>query len=81
VDYLVSFVNRMDCQAGNMPRHNGRRTVVIFFTGGTITMRPRPDERGVVPSNEFDRLFAELRPYVSDVDFKPVLWSNLPSPT
>ena len=63
-----------------MPRHNGRRTVVIFFTGGTITMRPRPDERGVVPSNEFDRLFAELRPYVSDVDFKPVLWSNLPSP-
>lgn len=43
-------------------------------------MRPRPDERGVVPSNEFDRLFAELRPYVSDVDFKPVLWSNLPSP-
>jgi len=63
-----------------MPRRDGRRTVVIFFTGGTITMRPRPDERGVVPSNEFDRLFAELRPYVSDVDFKPVLWSNLPSP-
>jgi L-asparaginase len=54
--------------------------VVVFFTGGTITMRPRSDERGVVPSNEFDRLFAELRPHVRDVDFKPVLWSNLPSP-
>jgi L-asparaginase len=54
--------------------------VVVFFTGGTITMRPRPDERGVVPSNEFDRLFEELRPHVRDVDFKPVLWSNRPSP-
>jgi len=54
--------------------------VVVFFTGGTITMRPRSDERGVVPSNEFDRLFAELRPHVRDVDFKPVPWSNLPSP-
>jgi L-asparaginase len=43
-------------------------------------MRPTADERGVVPSNEFDRLFAELRPYVAEVDFKPVLWSNLPSP-
>jgi len=54
--------------------------VAVFFTGGTITMRPRPDERGVVTSNEFDRLFEELRPHVRDVGFKPVLWSNLPSP-
>lgn len=55
-------------------------SVVVFFTGGTITMRPRADERGVVPSDEFDRLFAELQPHVQDVAFRPVLWSNLPSP-
>jgi L-asparaginase len=54
--------------------------VVVFFTGGTITMRPRADEHGVVPSNEFDRLFAELQPHIPDVAFRPVLWSNLPSP-
>jgi L-asparaginase len=53
---------------------------MVFFTGGTITMRPRADERGVVPSDEFDRLFTELRPHIPGVDFKPVLWSNLPSP-
>lgn len=55
-------------------------TVAVFFTGGTITMRPRAGHRGVVPSDEFDRLFAELRPHVRHVNFKPVLWSNLPSP-
>ena len=65
-----------------MPIHRKKSLpcVVVFFTGGTITMRPRPDERGVVPSNEFDRLFEELRPHIRDVGFKPVLWSNLPSP-
>nr|MCU0602318.1 asparaginase domain-containing protein [Desulfobacterales bacterium] len=65
-----------------MPTHRKKSSpcVAVFFTGGTITMRPRPDERGVVPSNEFDRLFEELRPHVRDVDFKPVLWSNRPSP-
>jgi len=63
-----------------MPRAEGRRTVVIFFTGGTITMRPQAHERGVVPSDEFDRLFAELRPHIPNAVFRPVLWSNLPSP-
>jgi L-asparaginase len=65
-----------------VPTHRKKSSpcVAVFFTGGTITMRPRPDERGVVPSNEFDRLFEELRPHVRDVDFKPVLWSNRPSP-
>jgi L-asparaginase len=53
---------------------------MVFFTGGTITMRPQAPERGVVPSDEFDRLFAELRPHIRRVAFKPVLWSNLPSP-
>jgi L-asparaginase len=63
-----------------MPKRDARRSVVIFFTGGTITMRPLAHDRGVVPSDEFDRLFAELRPHIPSVDFRPVLWSNLPSP-
>jgi L-asparaginase len=63
-----------------MSRRERRRRVVIFFTGGTITMRPQARARGVVPSDEFERLFAELRPHVKGVDFEPVLWSNFPSP-
>lgn len=63
-----------------MPRREPRRKVVIFFTGGTITMRPQARARGVVPSDQFERLFAELRPHVKGVEFEPVLWSNLPSP-
>jgi L-asparaginase len=55
-------------------------TVAVFFTGGTITMRPQAGQRGMVPSDEFDRLFAELRPHLRNVNFRPVLWSNLPSP-
>jgi L-asparaginase len=34
----------------------------------------------VVPSNEFDRLSEELRPHIRGAGFKPVLWSNRPSP-
>ena len=56
------------------------KRVMAFFTGGTISMTPAPDAPGVVPSNEFDRLFAELRPHIPDVAIEPVLWSNLPSP-
>lgn len=63
-----------------MPRREAGRTVVIFFTGGTITMRPRAGERGVVPADEFARLSAELRPHIRGVELRPVLWSNLPSP-
>jgi L-asparaginase len=61
-------------------RREPASTVAVFFTGGTITMRPQAHERGVVPSDEFGRLFAELRPHIPGVDFRPVLWSNLPSP-
>jgi L-asparaginase len=63
-----------------MPRRRAVPAVVIFFTGGTITMRPKASEGAVAPSDEFERLFAELRPHVRGVDFKPVRWSNLPSP-
>jgi L-asparaginase len=54
--------------------------IVVFFTGGTISMRPKAGEHAVVPADEFERLSAELRPHIREVDFKPVLWSNLPSP-
>jgi L-asparaginase len=54
--------------------------VMVFFTGGTITMRPQAEDRGVVPSDDFDRFFAELRPHVPDIGLKAVRWSNLPSP-
>jgi L-asparaginase len=53
---------------------------VVFFTGGTITMRPQAGGHAVVPSDEFARLSAELRPHIRGAQFKPVLWSNLPSP-
>ena len=61
-------------------RRNSPQRVMVFFTGGTITMTPRTGAQGVVPSNEFDRLFAELRPRIPTVQVEPVLWSNLPSP-
>ncbi len=54
--------------------------MVVFFTGGTITMRPQAEDRGVVPSDDFDRFFAELRPHVPNIGLKAVRWSNLPSP-
>jgi L-asparaginase len=63
-----------------MPRPEKKGSILIFSTGGTITMRPRAGNHGVVPSDDFDRLFAELKPRIKDVDFKPVLWANLPSP-
>ncbi len=54
--------------------------VVIFITGGTITMRPRADDRGLVPSEDFERFFTELSPHIQGIGLKPVRWSNLPSP-
>jgi hypothetical protein len=32
--------------------------VMVFFTGGTITMTPRTSTQGMVPINEFGRRFA-----------------------
>ncbi len=54
--------------------------VALFFTGGTITMRPQARDRGVVPGEHFDRFFKEIRPNLPDVRLRPVRWSNLPSP-
>ena len=52
----------------------------LFFTGGTITMRPRDADRGVVPSSDFNRFVQELGPYLQGVRLRAVKWSNLPSP-
>lgn len=54
--------------------------IVIFFTGGTITMRPQAKKRGVVPGDDFQRFLGELRPHLPGVGLTPVRWSNLPSP-
>lgn len=54
--------------------------VVIFFTGGTITMKPRTDAPGVAPGGDFDRLIEELHLPNSPVNLRPVVWGDRPSP-
>lgn len=54
--------------------------VALFFTGGTITMRPQEKDRGVVPSEDFEKFLAEIRPHVRNRGLQPIRWSNLPSP-
>jgi L-asparaginase len=54
--------------------------VVIFFTGGTITMKPRTDAPGVAPGGDFDRLIEELHLPNTPVKLKPVVWGDRPSP-
>lgn len=66
-----------------MSRSKPSGKVVVFFTGGTITMRPLDQDRGVVPSEDFKRLFQELGPHfkeIGNIGLEPVIWSNLPSP-
>lgn len=54
--------------------------VVIFFTGGTICMRPETGKLGVVPGDGFERFFGELRNLLPQVRLRAVPWSDLPSP-
>jgi L-asparaginase len=54
--------------------------VAIFFTGGTITMKPRSDAPGVAPGGEFDRLIEELHLPETSVGLRPVVWGDRPSP-
>jgi L-asparaginase len=64
-----------------MSQSKKRSEVVLFFTGGTICMRPTEQDRGLVPSGDFQRLLEELRKeHLGDVHLRPVLWSDLPSP-
>jgi len=54
--------------------------VALFFTGGTITMRPREKARGVVPGEDFERFLAEIQPHIRDVRIQAIRWADLPSP-
>jgi L-asparaginase len=57
-----------------------RGKVAIFFTGGTITMKPRSDAPGVAPGGDFDRLIEELHLPNTPAKLKPVVWGDRPSP-
>jgi len=54
--------------------------ILIFFTGGTICMRPRDGSHDVVPTGDFQRFFEELSPHIQEVTLKPIVWADLPSP-
>jgi L-asparaginase len=64
----------------SMEKNGPQGEIVIFFTGGTISMSSRPDEGGVVPSGDFDRLLTELNLDDPGIRLKPVYWDDLPSP-
>jgi L-asparaginase len=61
-------------------KQNDGGVILIFFTGGTICMRPRDGTHDVVPSGDFQRFFEELSPHIREVTLKPVVWADLPSP-
>ena len=63
-----------------MPNKKETGKVVIFFTGGTVTMKPRARSRGVVPATVFDKFLKGLRPHLRDVQLETRRWSDLPSP-
>lgn len=54
--------------------------IILFFTGGTISMKPLTGRRGVGPSREVERFLSELGPHLPNVELEAVHWSNLPSP-
>jgi L-asparaginase len=53
--------------------------VAVFFTGGTIGMRPRVQGRGVGPAGDFNRLIEEMGLDVEGVTIGPVAWGDRPS--
>ncbi|PID56044.1 L-asparaginase [candidate division KSB3 bacterium] len=61
-------------------RHANRGEILLFFTGGTICMRPRDGTHDVIPSGDFQRFFDEVSPHIREVTLRPILWSDLPSP-
>jgi len=63
-----------------MLKSRSKKEIVLVFTGGTICMRPKSDGCGVVPSGNADQLMTDLAPYVENVGFRPIFWSDLPSP-
>ena len=63
-----------------MPKKKQTGKVVVFFTGGTITMKPRARSRGIVPAAVFDKFLKGLKPHLRDVILDPRRWSERPSP-
>ncbi len=61
-------------------QQNNRGVILLFFTGGTICMRPRNGTHDVVPSGDFHRFLGEVSPHIREVTLKPVVWADLPSP-
>ena len=55
-------------------------SVAVFFTGGTISMRPLEKSGFVAPSGDFDQVMAELAPYLGGVSLRPTHWGDIPSP-
>ncbi len=53
---------------------------MLVFTGGTIGMSERPDAGGVVPDDNFTKLIREVTPDDHDIQIRPILWSDIPSP-
>lgn len=63
-----------------MPKLRSKSKIKLFFTGGTISMKPLAGRRGVGPSREVERFLSELGPHMPNVELEAVHWSNLPSP-
>jgi L-asparaginase len=63
-----------------MSRNKLKGEIAIFFTGGTIAMQPSPEDRGVVPTGDFDRLLTESDLHGQGVKLRPIHWADLPSP-
>ncbi len=55
-------------------------SVAVFFTGGTISMRPQGKSGFVAPSGEFDQVLADLAPHLGGVALQPRNWGDIPSP-
>lgn len=74
---LTAWMNK----TGDMPKNSGKTNkVAIFFTGGTIAMRPLPEGRGVAPSGDFAQLMKELGLELDGISLLPVNWGDRPSP-
>lgn len=63
-----------------MSSNNISGEVILIFTGGTIGMSDKPDAGGVVPDDNFTKLLNEVTPDGHDIQIRPVLWSDIPSP-
>ena len=54
--------------------------IVIFFTGGTIGMRPEAEDRGLAPAEDLSKLIKDLDFHLADIKLRAVHFGNRPSP-